>query len=118
MSTIQSNVNEIKEINLEIKLLQEKIKNLKKRSTELERDILQYLNEKEQPGVKYQNTAIVIENRQKNVMKKKKDANNEMLKFIAEHGISKPEEFLKHLNNIKKENVIEMQKIKIQNYKI
>ena len=51
-------------------------------------------------------------------MKKKKDANSEMLKFIADNGISKPEEFLNHLNNIKKENVIEMQKIKIQNYKI
>lgn len=117
MSTIQSNVNEIKEINLEIKQLQQKIKTLKKRSDELERDILQYLNEKDQPGVKYQNTAIVIENKQKNVLKKKKEANLEQLRFIAEQGISNPENFLKHLNNIKKENTVEMQKIKIQNYK-
>ena len=65
MSSIQGNVQELKEINVEIKRLQNETKKLKKRGQELEKFIISYLNEKEQPGLKYQNTAILIENKAK-----------------------------------------------------
>ena len=63
--SIQNYVSELKEINTEIKRLKGVMSELKKRSTLLEKNIISYLNEKNIPGVKDKNTAIIIENKKK-----------------------------------------------------
>lgn len=117
MSVIQSNVKELREINVEIKNLQTKIKQLKARSVAIEKDILTYLNEKEQPGVKFQNTAIIIENKEKSIKKSSKDVEKEQIEFLKNSGVSNAEEVLKKISEIKKGDAIQMQKLKIQNFK-
>lgn len=114
MSYIQSNVQELKNINLEIKRLQGEMKKLKKRSQDIEKNILTYLNEKEQPGLKYQNTAIIIENKPKRIMKTKKDIENNAIRILEDSGISNAKEVLAKINESKKGDQVQMQKVKLQ----
>lgn len=114
MSSIQSEVQELKNINLEIKRLQIETKKLRKRAVELEKNIITYLNEKEQPGVKYQNTAIVVENKAKKVRKSKKEIENDTLRILEENGVYNAKEVLAKISKTKSGDEIQMQKIKVQ----
>lgn len=117
MSTIQSDVSELKNINTEIKRLQTETKKLKKRAQEIEKSIITYLNEKEQPGVKYQNTAIIVENKTKKILKSKKDIENNTFRILQENGVHNAKEIMDKINEGKKSEEIQMQKVKLQNLK-
>lgn len=116
MSTIQGNVKEYREINLEIKRLKTAISELKKRSTVLEKNIITYLNEKETPGLKYQNTAIIIENKEKRITKGKKESESDAIKILESQGIANPKEVLQQLADARKGDTIGMQKVKMQKF--
>ena len=114
MASIQNNVKELKDINTEIKRLQIETKKLKKRAQDIEKNILSYLNEKEQPGLKYQNTAIIIENKAKRVSKSKKDSDSNAKK-IEENGVHNAGEIMRKIAESRKGEQIQMQKVKLQN---
>lgn len=116
MSSIQNNVQELKDINNEIKRLQIETKKLKKRAQDIEKNILSYLNEKEQPGLKYQNTAIIIENKAKRVTKPKKDIDANAVKILEEVGVFNAREILSKIAESRKGEQIQMQKVKLQNF--
>ena len=59
--SIKSYVDELEEIQHEIKRNNIKIVQLRQRIKELEANIKTYLNEKGQPGLKYKGKAIIIE---------------------------------------------------------
>ena len=112
-SNITELVNELKNINIAIKNYRKQIADLKKRGTTLEKNILTYLNEKDQPGVKHQNVAIIIENKPKKV-KNKQTIEKECMRILQENGITNPKLVLNQITETKKGESIGMQKIKIQ----
>ena len=85
--SIQNYVNELKDINTEIKRLKGVTSDLKKRSMQIEKNIISYLNEKNIPGVKDKDTAIIIENKKKRISVSKKSAEQESIKILESHGI-------------------------------
>lgn len=115
MASIQNNVKELKDINTEIKRLQIETKKLKKRAQDIEKNILSYLNEKEQPGLKYQNTAIIIENKAKRVSKSKKDSDSNAIRILEENGVHNAGEIMRKIAESRKGEQIQMQKVKLQN---
>jgi len=115
MASIQNNVKELKDINTEIKRLQIETKKLKKRAQDIEKNILSYLNEKEQPGLKYQNTAIIIENKAKRITRTKKDVDGNAIRILEEVGIPNAREILNKITESRKGEQIQMQKVKLQN---
>lgn len=115
MSSIQQNVQELKNINTEIKRLQIETKKLKKHAQDIEKNILSYLNEKEQPGLKYQNTAIIIENKAKRITRSKKDVDSNAIKILEENGVYNAREILNKIKESRKGDEIQMQKVKLQN---
>jgi hypothetical protein len=117
MSLIQSNAIELKEINLEIKRLREEITKLRKRGNAIEKNIITFLNEKEQKGVKYENTAILIQNKTKNIRKSKKDIEQNTLRILRDNGIHNAEHVLKQMNDSRIDNSTEIQKISVQTIK-
>ena len=92
--SIQNYVNELKEINTEIKRLKGVTTDLKKRSMQIEKNIISYLNEKNIPGVKDKDTAIIIENKKKRINVSKKNAEQESIKILESHGIMKAKNVL------------------------
>jgi len=115
MASIQNNVQELKDINNEIKRLQIETKKLKKRAQDIEKNILSYLNEKEQPGLKYQNTAIIIENKAKRVLRPKKDIDSNAIRILEENGVHNAGEIMRKIVESRKGEQIQMQKVKLQN---
>jgi hypothetical protein len=112
--SIQANVRELKEINTEIKRLRGTMSELKKRGDAVKKSIIEYLNEKEQPGLKDDNTALIIENKPKKLGKSKKDIEKDSLKVLQEHGISNAADVLKEILKARRGDEVQIQQIKIQ----
>lgn len=74
-------------------------KKLKERQQYLENQINNYLEEKKHPGVKNKNIAIIKEEKEARVRPKKKDSEQNCLKFLSEQGVKNPQEALKTLVN-------------------
>ena len=116
MSSIQSSVQELKEINIEIKRLTKKASELRKRATSIEKNIISFLNEKELPGVKDNSTAVIIQNKKKTINRNKKNIEQRSLKILEENGIpiQNAKELLNQILDVRKGEQVELQKVKMQ----
>lgn len=114
ISSIKSSVDELKNINIEIKRLRENMFKLKKRSVELEKHIVCYLNEKNELGFKSEGNAVIVTNKTKKIKKSKKEIETETSKFLENNGIRNPKEFMDNMNKIREGDKIDMQQLKIQ----
>ena len=85
--SIQAYVTELENLNIESKRLKNCLLELRKKIKIVENNIMLYLQEKQQPGVKYHNTAIIIENKSKRTVKPKKDKEDDALRILEEYGI-------------------------------
>lgn len=112
MSKIQSDVYELKQINTEIKRLQNVIKELRKRSSSLETSIVNYLNEKDQKGIKYEGNALILENKIRRVTKSKQKTEEECVRILSENGVNNPQDVLSQIIESRKGEPIKHNKLK------
>lgn len=115
--SIQANVIEIKAIQMELKGLNERKKVLKVREKALENEIKKYLKEREQPGIKHQETVIVLEEKECNSSKKVKEQEHDLLLVLEKHGIRDPVNVLKELMDARKGPKVLKEKLKISKIK-
>jgi hypothetical protein len=100
--SIKSYVDELEEIQNEIKRNNIKNAQLRQRIKELESNIKNYLDEKGQPGLKYKGKAIMIEEREVRPVKKKKDREQAMISLFEELGIPDPKEACLKFQDVQK----------------
>ena len=112
MSKIQADVYELKQINTEIKRLQNVIKDLRKRASTLETSIVNYLNEKEQKGLKFEGSALILENKIRRVSKSKQKAEDDCVRILRENGVNNPQEVLGQILESRKGEAIKHNKLK------
>jgi hypothetical protein len=117
MSSIQSYVSELKNLNIELKRVNKNAFDIRKKIKEVEKNIIEYLREKEQPGVKYQDMAIIVENKTKRANKKKKDIEEDSIRILEENGIRDPKNVLDKILDARKGDEVENKKIKIKKLK-
>jgi|TARA_Y100000389_G_scaffold114197_1_gene111388 hypothetical protein len=115
--SIKGDVIELKNINQEIKRLNDRKKTLNKRAKVVEQKIIKFLESKEQPGVKYQGTAVLVESKNSTKTKKTKERENDSISVLQKYGISNPEQVLKELLNARKGETVEKKKLKIKDLK-
>jgi predicted patatin/cPLA2 family phospholipase len=115
--SIKGDVNELKQLNEEIKRLKSQLKELRKYAKNAEERIITYLNEKQQFGVKHQNTAIVVETKSKRLLKKNKEKNEDAIKILRNHGIDNAKEVLEEVLNARRGEETEISAVKIRNIK-
>lgn len=115
--SITYHVNELQKINTEIKRQSAELSKLRKRHKELEKIIQEFLNEKEQPGVKFGDFAVVLEKKSKFTTKPKKEKEEDSIKILEECGVDYPKEVLEKLERAKKGEEIEQEKIKLKTFK-
>ena len=115
--SIVNYINELQSINVEIAKNNKLNANLRKRAKQLEKEKTDYLEAKDQPGVKFQNIAIVVEKKPKWTTKKKKDTEEDSLKVLEEYGVSDPKAALNELVRVRKGDEFESKKIKIKKLK-
>lgn len=94
-SEIVAFVTELKELTVDIKRRSTEIAKLRKRKEELEKKITDFLIEKDQPGVKYRDVAVILEkNKYKRLPKKKAQKEEDAVNVLKHYGIGNAEKIL------------------------
>lgn len=112
--SISSDIKELNSLKAEIKRLSGKLKTLRKREREVETNIVEYLKYKQQPGVKYDGNAVLLENKTKKKTKKKAEYQNDSIEILRRNGISNPEEVFNELLEAKIAEESEVNKLKFK----
>lgn len=116
--SIQSYVNELESIKIELKSLNEKRRKLKTREHELENNIADFLKSKDQVGVKYQGSKIILEQKEKRVNKKNKDKDMDAINVLLNYGLNDPQKVLNEILEARKGEKVQTDKLKIQKINI
>jgi len=111
--SIKSYLQELERLDVEIKRLSTTLKNLRKQSKQVESKIINYLNEHDQPGVKYNNKAIMIENKTTKKRRTKAERENGMLEVLKSYNIPNPEKAMDEILKAKSEET-ETMKLKFK----
>ena len=115
--SIQNNADELESITTEIKRLYTLIKKLKNRSKELEINITSFLNEKNQPGIKYKDTTIILTTKKKQNYISKKKQQESTIELLRQNGVQNPQKVLQDITEMKKADCIEHSKLVIKKNK-
>jgi hypothetical protein len=75
------------------------------------------LKVKQQPGVKFQGTAIILEEKEKHASKKPKERDDDAILVLQRLGVENPEQALKDILASRKGEKIASEKLKIAKYK-
>tara|TARA_Y100000389_G_C17436188_1_gene505693 strand:- start:352 stop:699 length:348 start_codon:yes stop_codon:yes gene_type:complete len=114
--SIKGYVNELSQIKTEIKRLNDRKKKLQKLAKEVEKKIITFLDSKNQPGVKYQGTAVLVESKNKIKTKKTKEREQDSISVLEKYGINNPKEVLGELLQARKGEKVETKKLKFKKY--
>ena len=94
-SEIIAFVTELKELAVDIKRRSAELSKLRKRKEEIEKKITDFLIEKDQPGVKYRDVAVILEkNKYKRIPKKKAQKEEDAVNVLKHYGIGNAEKIL------------------------
>jgi hypothetical protein len=115
MSLIKNDIDEFTNINIEIKRLSTSLKELRNRAGIIEKRIIEYLEKKDQPGLKYNNKAIVVKDHTKRIPKKKSQRSEDAMRVLQEYGISNAADLLERISEAQRGQEIENKQIKIKN---
>lgn len=110
-------VNELKSIQNELLSLRAKSTSLRQKAKEIETEIDNYLESKDQPGLKYKDTAIIREVKTTHRKKKKTEQESDVFDVLEKYNIHNPSQFLKDLSESKKGSPVETKKLKIKKIK-
>jgi len=112
--SIQGKLNELNSITFELKTLRSRSSQLRYRKKDLEEEIDDYLESKDQPGLKYKGMAIIREDVTKRKTKKKQEKIDASISVLESHGISDPAEVLEELMEARRGSPVHRKKLKFK----
>ena len=115
--SIQGKVNELNSIKSELKSLRQRGTVLRNRVKIIETEIDEYLESKDQPGLKYKGTAIIRETTTTRRIKKKVDARASAIDILERIGVDSPEKVFDELMDARRGSPTEQTKLKIKKIK-
>ena len=95
--SVADTVRELKALTLEIKTRSAELKELRLNKKKCEDEIITYLQEKEQPGIKVQDYVVMAETKDKRIRKKKSDKERDAQEVLERYGIQEPKKVLTEL---------------------
>lgn len=115
--SIKADVQELESIRAEIKSLNMRRKQLRDKEKIVETRIQDYLRAKNQPGVKHQGTAIIMEEKETRSSKKSKERDTDAMNVLERYGVRDAEKVLKEIMEARKGEPVPKTKLKISKYK-
>ena len=110
---IHADVKELTLLKQEIERLSIELNKLRKNAKSKEENIINFLKYKEQKGLKFEDKALILNEKQTFVSKPKKDKEENYMRILSSAGVSNPRRVLNDMMDAGKENK-ETYKIKIQ----
>tara|TARA_Y100000389_G_C17296022_1_gene430538 strand:- start:451 stop:813 length:363 start_codon:yes stop_codon:yes gene_type:complete len=114
---IKSQIDELEKIQIEIKRNNASNKVLRNRAKEIEQNISSYLEEKDEPGLKYNGKAIVVENKERRLQKSKKDRKSNVVTLLEDLGIDEADNVYDKILDVQKKSPVSERKIKLKKLK-
>lgn len=114
MATIKAYIDELDGIETELKKLRVIMKKLNARKKELHQYISDYLEEKDQPGLKYNGRVIMLDSGKMRKPKKKKEKEVDCKDLIRRWGIDDTDDFYEELMDSMRGESYTKNKIKIK----
>lgn len=114
---IASDMRELKNIQTEIKRLNEQLKTLREKKNTIESNILTYLKQTNQVGVKYEDTVVMLHDKKHRQRIKEKDKKEEVIRYLENSGIRDTENFYKEISEKMKGTQETISSIKLTEYK-
>jgi hypothetical protein len=114
MSSITSSLNELKDINSELKRLRIQVRKLNIRREIVEKEIKDFLDSKDQPGIKYQGMAIIPEEKETYKAKGKKQKEEDIKTLFRNYGVDDENEAFRDLMKTMKGSPTQKFKLKIK----
>lgn len=111
-ATIRAEVEELSQIDTEIKRTLEMLRKLREKKKVLETSIAAFLNQKDIPGVKCNGDVILLQRKNKTITKSKKSREQALIDLLKNNGVTNPEEIAKQIKTVGKESIT-METIKI-----
>lgn len=109
---IASIMTELKDLTNEIKKRSIELSKLRKRRDELEEKMCKFLEDKGQPGIRHKNLAVIAQDKEKRLPKKKKDKKEDAVIILRKNGIvSNPETVYEQLVESMKGNTVHKKKV-------
>ena len=115
--SIKSQIDELDKIQNEIKRNNALNKTLRQRANEIELNISAYLHEKNEPGLKYNGKAIIVESREKRTQKSKKDKREDVVTYLENLGLENPGSIYDKILDVQKRSPKAETKIKVKKLK-
>ncbi len=115
--SIQGKVNELNSIQNELKSLRIRGATLRKRAKIIEEEIDEYLDMKDQPGLKYKGSAIFRETATKRRIKKKIEQRSDAIDVLEKHGVDDPDKILDEIIEARRGSPTEHRKLKFKKIK-
>lgn len=113
--SIQGKVNELNSIKNELKSLGQRGAALRKRVKYLEGEIEEYLDSKDQPGLKYKGTAIYLDKTStKRRLKKKSEQRSDVIYVLERHGVESPDKIFDEIMEARRGSPTEKRKLKFK----
>lgn len=100
--TIRADVQELENIDLELKRLNKRRKELLDLKKIKEEKIQEYLRERNLPGVKHHDTAVVLKEKDARARKKPKESDADSVAVLERYGVNDPERVLKEILDSRK----------------
>lgn len=116
-SEIAAAVNELKTITNEIRLRSIDLSKLRKRKDELEEKVAKFLDEKDQPGIKYKGMAIIAEDKTRRLHKKKTEKKEDVMNVLRHYNIGNVEKIYNEIVESMRGDEVPKKIIKIKDVK-
>ena len=111
--SFQSDLDELNNLNLEIKRLMNSIKDYRKQKNVIEKRIIEYLKSQGTGGVKYNNQAILLETKNTRSKVKKNEKTDNILIVLKKHNVNVSENVVKEIIDAQKGKEVKNDKLKI-----
>lgn len=115
--SIRDDVQFLQELKTEIKIRAGELKKIREQAKATHERIIQYCVDRDLPGVKYGEIAVIVEDKDTRAPKKKKDKDEDAIRVLEDSGVHNATKVLEELLEARRGEKIAQKKVKINKMK-
>ena len=114
MEEARAQLRELEGIQIETDSLKKRLKTLSNREKVLRGQLEQYCIETRKPGVRYNNTVVMLETREVRARKKKAEQRASQVQVLRARGINADDSLINALEEARRGEAVETQRLRVQ----